>query len=298
MTNETDTDLEVRANEYARKLGDECLCARTNPLTPAGECISIFCGCHVAESYVSGALSERELITHEQQSYIDRGKRDAAEWLNQSAIITELEQENARLRAIFEEITDNAWPATVPEWDKLDGDRLNDEGLARYYEMLARGALATKDTKREKPMYAIICKMALTSIDAAMKNLSEGQAGEPIDLNAIDPSTANWCQGFCHTCGTGCGQYCEEIKRLRSLLSEGDVSAGKLVTELCVAEEQIEKLKDALSSADRPIMDLLFALRHIKGRPTLKDLIKVARRVREGAREALATKDAVKNEQS
>jgi len=61
MTNETDTELEKRANEYARKLGDECLCARTNPLTPAGECISIFCGCHVAESYVSGALSERQL---------------------------------------------------------------------------------------------------------------------------------------------------------------------------------------------------------------------------------------------
>ncbi len=26
--------------------------------------------------------------------------------------------------------------------------------------------------------------------------------------------TKNWCQGFCRTCGTGCGQYCEQIHRL------------------------------------------------------------------------------------
>lgn len=26
----------------------------------------------------------------------------------------------------------------------------------------------------------------------------------------------NWCQGFCRTCGTGCGEYCEEIKQLRA----------------------------------------------------------------------------------
>lgn len=28
-------------------------------------------------------------------------------------------------------------------------------------------------------------------------------------------SETNWCKGFCRTCGTGCGQYCEEIKKLQ-----------------------------------------------------------------------------------
>jgi hypothetical protein len=26
----------------------------------------------------------------------------------------------------------------------------------------------------------------------------------------------DWCQGFCRSCGTGCGQYCEEIHGLKN----------------------------------------------------------------------------------
>lgn len=36
------------------------------------------------------------------------------------------------------------------------------------------------------------------------------------------------------------------------------------------------------SKASQTVMDLFFALREIKGQPTLKDLVKLARRIKEG----------------
>lgn len=29
----------------------------------------------------------------------------------------------------------------------------------------------------------------------------------------------NWCTGFCHTCGTGCCQYCDEIQGLKDIIA-------------------------------------------------------------------------------
>ena len=47
--------LEEAANEYAKKMGDDCLCQRTRPGTPVGEHPDFFCGCYVYGGFVNGA---------------------------------------------------------------------------------------------------------------------------------------------------------------------------------------------------------------------------------------------------
>jgi hypothetical protein len=48
-------ELQKAANEYAKDRGDDCLCGRTQPGTPVGECIYIFCGCDIADAFKAGA---------------------------------------------------------------------------------------------------------------------------------------------------------------------------------------------------------------------------------------------------
>lgn len=51
-------ELSERANQYARAKGDDCLCQRTQPGTPVGEHIYVFCGCDLAEAYIAGAIAK------------------------------------------------------------------------------------------------------------------------------------------------------------------------------------------------------------------------------------------------
>lgn len=43
------------ASKHAASVGDDCLRERNRPGTPVGECIYIFCGCHVHEAHIAGA---------------------------------------------------------------------------------------------------------------------------------------------------------------------------------------------------------------------------------------------------
>lgn len=43
----------------------------------------------------------------------------------------------------------------------------------------------------------------------------------PKSPNLVDgPYSKDWCNGFCRTCGTECGQYCEEIRRYQLKVAE------------------------------------------------------------------------------
>lgn len=91
---------------------------------------------YIREAFCDGAHSERKLITHEQQSHVDRAQSVQEDWLNQSAIITELEQENARLRAALERIALREIPI-----DEFPED-------VRYAVLIARQA--TKDAVKNE----------------------------------------------------------------------------------------------------------------------------------------------------
>lgn len=53
------TDL---ANEYAKSVGEDCLCERTQPGTPVGEHIYISCGCDIAKAYMAGFMEAKNLV--------------------------------------------------------------------------------------------------------------------------------------------------------------------------------------------------------------------------------------------
>jgi hypothetical protein len=42
---------------------------------------------------------------------------------------------------------------------------------------------------------------------------------------------AGWCQGFCTLCGTGCGQFCEEIKQLRERVERAKEALRKIAAK-------------------------------------------------------------------
>ena len=53
--------IQALATKYSKSVGDDCLCQRTNPGTPVGEHIFIFCGCDVSDAYKAGFKKAKEL---------------------------------------------------------------------------------------------------------------------------------------------------------------------------------------------------------------------------------------------
>lgn len=58
---------------------------------------------------------------------------------------------------------------------------------------------------------------------------------------------SDWCKGFCRTCGTGCGQYCEEIKQLKE---ENERYAQQSLTYLDTVAELRKRLSEATEILD------------------------------------------------
>lgn len=75
------------------------------------------------------------------------------------------------------------------DWDHKDSQlpsRLRITGTGEQYEDDQEDTSLTKDAKRQKTS-APLSKKTLTALDASMKNLSEGRAGSPVDLDAFNP---------------------------------------------------------------------------------------------------------------
>lgn len=53
-------NLDKKSKAYCDSVGDDCLCERTQPGTPVGECIYIFCGCNIDEAYQAGYKAAQE----------------------------------------------------------------------------------------------------------------------------------------------------------------------------------------------------------------------------------------------
>ena len=58
MTSQHQKD-EKAARGYCREKGDDCLTDRTQPGTPVGECIYIFCGCDLYDAVIFGIAHAR-----------------------------------------------------------------------------------------------------------------------------------------------------------------------------------------------------------------------------------------------
>jgi hypothetical protein len=111
--------------------------------------------------------------------------------------------------------------------------------------------------------------------------------------------TKSWCQGFCRLCGTGCGQYCEEITSLKQQLTEARAEiavfkSSELGTRICELFSELGASKDKLSQAQAEIQ----AMEHVVG--ALKDIAGrklypgVAEQMRDDAKEALTELDKVR----
>jgi hypothetical protein len=74
------------------------------------------------------------------------------------------------------------------------------------------------------------------NLEADQKSPTARDRSDPI--SADKRVTGNWCQGFCRLCGTGCGEYCEEIASLRAQIASLDVA-------LKGESEEVARLTDA-----------------------------------------------------
>ncbi len=59
----------------------------------------------------------------------------------------------------------------------------------------------------------------------------------------MDDKQTNWCKGFCRTCGTGCAQYCDEIKDLRERLAAAEAVCEVVERRYAMCEELDEALE-------------------------------------------------------
>lgn len=70
-------------------------------------------------------------------------------------------------------------------------------------------------------------------------------------------SLKNWCKGFCRTCGTGCGQYCEQIAQLRedlrslgTMAKQMDVQCAASKNELVIENERLRRALEDIGCGD------------------------------------------------
>ncbi len=54
------SDIKKAALAYENERGVDCLNGRTQPGTPVGECIYIFCGCDINKAFLAGAAEQAE----------------------------------------------------------------------------------------------------------------------------------------------------------------------------------------------------------------------------------------------
>ena len=113
-----------------------------------------------------------------------------------SKLIAAFETANAQLK----DDCDKLMAENARLREKYDLQRLvqtNDRYKAALENILAMASTGAL------PVYAVEASWLIKTVTEALSG-------------AGDADMSNWCQGFCTLCGTGCGEYCEELKEFRA----------------------------------------------------------------------------------